>query len=248
MFMFSSCSINENTSNETSEVSEYYSNDHFNLSSGEDISNCIISQPMYYWFYTADEFQTWVNNGGDDYAGSQYVLGIIKKEDGIILPFFKNDIYKLRDGCINITAKETGILLSLFFECNNEEEYTEKYQAVNTIRIDIRTIESSDRYLDIKNYFKLNSSKNPNDDEWYVSSTKTVRGENLNYIYHDCNPSEDNEDRLSFAHIIINDKWMVTIVQQNGLQMKPFNHEIFEWLDFKTITYNDLSTDSKNDE
>ena len=30
--------------------------------------------------------------------------------------------------------------------------------------------------------------------------------------------------------------------------MKPFNHEIFEWIDFETITYNDLSIDIKNDE
>jgi len=216
----------------------------------EDYPNTInhVEQPMYYWFYTADEFQTWVNNGGDDYAGSQYVLGIIKKEDGIILPFFKNDIYKLRDGCINITAKETGILLSLFFECDNKDEYTEKYQAVNKIYIYIRVINKSDRNLDSKNYFKSYYSKKRNYDEWYSSSSKTVNGSTVEYIYHDCNPSEDNEDRLSFAHIIIDDKWMVTIVQQNGLQMKPFNHEIFEWLDFKTITYNDLSTDIKNDE
>ncbi len=237
VFMFSSCSINENTSNEISEVSEYYSNDNFYLSSGEDISDCI-DQPMYYWFYTADEFQTWVNNDGDDYAGSQYVLNVIKEEKGIILPCLKNSKYKFKSGSIFFNAGESNTLLILKFEGKNEDEYTEEYQAVNKIYIYVGILNKNDRNLDSKDYFISKYSKKRNYDEWYSSSSTAVNGGTVDYIYHDCNPSKDSEDRTSYAHIIIDKKWVLAIIQQNGLQMKPFDHEILNWLDFETITYN----------
>ncbi len=90
---------------------------------------------MYYWFYTADEFQTWANNDGDDYAGSQYVLNVIKEEKGIILPCLKNSKYKFKSGSIFFNAGESNTLLILTFEGKNEDEYTEEYQAVNKIYI-----------------------------------------------------------------------------------------------------------------
>jgi hypothetical protein len=240
--MFSSCSINENTSNEISKISEYSSDD-ADLSNEENIS-----PPMFFRFYSSDEFQTWVNNGGDNYSGSQYVLNVIKEEKGIILPCLKNSKYNFKRGKINFNVEESKILLTLTFEGENTEKYTEKYQAVNVLYIYIRAIDKSDRHLDIKNYVKSLNFKYSTFDDWYSSISSTVKGRTLNYIYHDCNPSKDSEDILSYAHIIIDNKWMVTIVQENGLQMKPFDHEILNWLDFETITYNDLSIDIKNDE
>ncbi len=216
----------------------------------EDYPNTInhVEQPMFFRFYSSDEFQTWVNNGGDNYSGSQYVLNVIKEEKGIILPCLKNSKYNFKRGKINFNAEESKILLTLTFEGKNTEKYTEKYQAVNVLYIYIRAIDKSDRHLDIKNYVKSLNFKYSTFDDWYSSISSTVKGRTLNYIYHDCNLSADSEDILSYAHIIIDNKWMVTIVQENGLQMKPFDHEILNWLDFETITYNDLSIDIKNDE
>ena len=248
-FTITSCGVNDNKNNIPLEDSEHTSvnTENTNLSSEENTINHV-DQPMYYWFYTADEFQTWVNNGGDNYSGSQYVLNVIKEEKGIILPCLKNSKYKFKRGQINFNVEESKILLTLTFEGKNTEKYTEKYQAVNVLYIYIRAIDKSDRHLDIKNYVKSLNFKYSTFDDWYSSISSTVKGRTLNYIYHDCNPSKDSEDILSYAHIIIDNKWMVTIVQENGLQMKPFDHEILNWLDFETITYNDLSIDIKNDE
>lgn len=220
----------------------------FSSTDTDNSTGDVIDQPMYYWFYTADEFQTWVNNGGDNYSGSQYVLNVIKEEKGIILPCLKNSKYKFKSGSIFFNAGESNTLLILKFEGKNEDEYTEEYQAVNKIYIYVGILNKNDRNLDSKDYFISKYSKKRNYDEWYSSSSTAVNGGTVDYIYHDCNPSKDSEDRTSYAHIIIDKKWVLTIYQQNGLQMKPFNHEIFEWLDFETITYNDLSIDIKNDE
>jgi hypothetical protein len=135
-FLFSSCNVDKSTSD-----SENNSNDIFYLSSEEDVSNGI-DQLMYFWFYNFDEFQTWVDNGGDNYAGSRFVINTIKTENEIILPFLINSKYKFKIGEINYRAEETKSLLILTFESDNEDEYAEKYQAVNTIYIFIKAVKS----------------------------------------------------------------------------------------------------------
>jgi hypothetical protein len=238
-FTITSCGVNDNKNNIPLEDSEHTSvnTENTNLSSEENTINHV-DQPMYYWFYTADEFQTWVNNGGDNYSGSQYVLNVIKEEGEVILPFLKNSKYNFIGGEINFNAEESKILLTLTFECKNTEKYTEKYQAVNVLYMYISVVNENDRNLDSKNYFISKYSKKRNYDEWFSTSSKTINGGTFDYIYHDCDPSEDSEDRTSYAHILIDKKWVLTIYQQNGLQMKPFDHEILNWLDFETITYN----------
>lgn len=238
-FTITSCGVNDNKNNIPLEDSEHTSvnTENTNLSSEENTINHV-DQPMYFWFYTSDEFQTWVNNGGDNYSGSQYVLNVIKEEKGIILPCLKNSKYKFKSGSIFFNAGESNTLLILEFEGKNEDEYTEEYQAVNKIYIYVGILNENDRNLDSKDYFISKHSKNRNYDEWYSSSSTAVNGGTVDYIYHDCNPSKDSEDRTSYAHIIIDKKWVLAIIQQNGLQMKPFDHEILNWLDFETITYN----------